>query len=249
VSVLVPFAQTSDASVPKVVRLRVPADQTLAGIPVTDEAIVVSIVPIEEEAISVCAFTSETIDVEALVTRAFVPALPAAKPAAREVDAVSVCAFTAEVTPAVAVLVFPFTTAATELEALCTSESVARDPVESPASVRVLVPLPHTSEASVPNEVNVRVPAAHTFVGIEVIALERVESVDASDAVCVFVFPFTTAAIDDEAVSVCAFTALVIPAVAVLVFPFTTAAIDDEAVVTTEDVFAFTIAAMEEDAV
>jgi hypothetical protein len=88
--------------------------------------------------------------------------------AAIEEDAVSVCAFTALVTPAVAVFVFPFTTAATEELALCTSDKVAKEPDESPASVSVLVPVPHTSDASVPNEVSVLVPAAHTLVGIPV---------------------------------------------------------------------------------
>lgn len=65
--------------------------------------------------------------------------------------------------------VFEFTTAATELEAFCTSDKVARDPDDKPAPVRVLVPFVHTSAASVPKPVRVRVPAAQTLAGIEVI--------------------------------------------------------------------------------
>lgn len=78
----------------------------------------------------------------------------------------SVFAFTAEVTPAVWEFVFAFTSATTEDDALCTSESVAREPAVSSAPVRVRVAELQTSVASVPKLESVRVPAAHTAVAV-----------------------------------------------------------------------------------
>jgi hypothetical protein len=116
-----------------------------------------------------------------------------------ELEAMSVCAFTFVVTPAVAVLVFPLTTAATEVEALCTSVRVASDPLERPAPV------------------SVRVTLDQTLPGIAIIEVASVLSEAPSDEDAVvtieFVFPFTTAASDEvavaSAVSVCPFTLFV----------------------------------------
>jgi hypothetical protein len=121
--------------------------------------------------------------VEALRICAFVLVLITA---ASELDAVPTTEF-----------VFPFTTAATELDAVWTSESVAREPTLRPAPVRVRVPFVHTSAASVPNVVRLRVPFAHTAAGrFKICAESDVEAVN----ICAFVFPFTTAAIELEAV-------------------------------------------------
>ena len=76
----------------------------------------------------------------------------------------------------------------------------------------VLVAALHTSVASVPNDVSVRVPAAHTFVGIDAMAVvieARDTFADATaaprevDAVSIveFVFAFTTDATDEVAVA------------------------------------------------
>lgn len=46
--------------------------------------------------------------------------------------------------------------------AVCTSDSVASEPAESPAPVKVRVPFSHTSAARVPKLVSERVPFAHT---------------------------------------------------------------------------------------
>lgn len=192
VSVLVPFAHTSEARVPNVVRERVPAAQTALGIPVTDDAIEVRVEPSDVDAFNTCAFVFALItvasDVDAVVT---VP------------ESVAICEF-----------VFPFTTVATEEVALCTSDNVASDPLESPAPVSVLVPFVHTSAASVPKVVSERVPDAHTAAGIPVTEVASTDRVEPSDV---------------EAVSTCR-----------LVFAFITVASDVEAVPTMELVFAFT---------
>jgi hypothetical protein len=128
--------------------------------------------------------------------------------------------------------VFAFTIAATDEEAVCTSDNVASEPDESEAPVSVRVPFVHTSAASVPKPVRVRVPAAHTFAGIEAIEEAIVERVEPSeeDAVSTvaFVFALITAASDDEAVCIVLF-----------VLPFMTVARDEEAVSTLLSVFAF----------
>ena len=67
-----PFVQTSEASVPKPVRVRVPAAHTLVGMAVIDEVMPVSIVPIEVEARLVFVLTVEATDVEALPTMVLV---------------------------------------------------------------------------------------------------------------------------------------------------------------------------------
>jgi hypothetical protein len=86
--------------------------------------------------------------------------------------------------------------------AVWTSDSVAREPDESPAPVRVRVPFAHTSEARVPNVVSERVPAAHTAVGTFVIDEASTVRVEPSevDAVriwrLVFVFIFDASDVD-----------------------------------------------------
>ena len=62
----------------------------------------------------------------------------------------------------------------TEVDALCTSESVAREPAVRPAPVSVRVAADQTSEASVPKVVSDRDPKAQTEAGIEVI-IEPIE--------------------------------------------------------------------------
>jgi len=144
---------TSVASVPKVVRLRVPTAHTAAGMPDTEDATEDRIEPIDDDAARtmelVLALTTAAIDEEAVRIAA------------------SVFALTSEVMPAVAEFVLALTTAATDDEALSISDSVASEPVSSPAPVRVRVALLHTSTASVPNEVSVLVPYAHTSAGID----------------------------------------------------------------------------------
>jgi hypothetical protein len=85
-------------------------------------------------------------------------------------------------------------TAASDEVAVCTSDSVASEPAESPAPVKVRVPFSHTSAASVPNPVRVRVPAAHTFVGMLVMEVTMVDRVEPSEVdalrTCAFVFVF-----------------------------------------------------------
>lgn len=129
------------------------------------------------------------------------------------------------------VSVFAFTTAAIEEEAVCTSESVAREPEESPAPVRVRVPFVHTSAAKVPKPVSVRLPAAQTLEGMSAIEAVMLESVDPSEVDAVstaaFVFALMTAAREEDAVCTVVF-----------VFAFMTAARDDEAVPTLLSVFA-----------
>jgi hypothetical protein len=89
-----------------------------------------------------------------------------------------------------------------DVVAVWTSDSVAREPDESPAPVRVRVPFAHTSEARVPNVVSERVPAAHTAVGTFVIDEASTVRVEPSevDAVriwrLVFVFIFDASDVD-----------------------------------------------------
>jgi hypothetical protein len=119
--------------------------------------------------------------------------------------------------------VFALTTAATELDAVETSDAVARDPELRPAPVSVRVPFTHTSAARVPNVVRLRVPFAQTAAGIPVTdaATEAIEDPSEEEAVFseVFVFALTatvpaeTAAPSDE---------LAVP-IAVFVFAFTLA--------------------------
>lgn len=200
-SVLVPLVQTSAASVPNDVRVRVPAAQTFVGIDAIEVAIDERDEPREVEAVStvafVLAFMKELRDVEAVRTVAFV------------------FAFTLAVS---AVIAEP-----SEEDAVCTSERVARLPEVSPAPVSVRVPFVQTSDASVPNDVSVRVPAAQTFVGIEAIddateAMDAPRDVDAVRTVA-FVFAFTKEPREVDAARTIAF-----------VFPFTTDATDDVAV-------------------
>ena len=58
----------------------------------------------------------------------------------------------------------PLTAVNIELVADSRLDAVARDPDVSPAPVRVLVALNHTSAARVPNEVSVLDPLPHTAV-------------------------------------------------------------------------------------
>jgi hypothetical protein len=82
--------------------------------------------------------------------------------------------------------------------------------------VRVLVPLFHTSAASVPKVVSERVPDAHTAAGIPVTEVASTDRVEPSDveavSTCRLVFAFITVASDVEAVPtmelVLAFTAV-----------------------------------------
>jgi hypothetical protein len=62
--------------------------------------------------------------------------------------------------------VFPFTTAATDEDAVCTSDNVASDPALKPAPVRVRVPAAQMSAAILVPDVSVRVAAAHTATGM-----------------------------------------------------------------------------------
>lgn len=144
----------------------------------------------------------EPSDVDAASTAVFV--LPFTT-AAIELDAMSVCAFTFAVTPAVAVFVFALTTAAIELDAALTSDWSASEPELKPAPVSVRVPFVHTSAASVPNVVRLRVPFAQTLPGIAVIDDASVVRVEPSDVEAVntalLVFPFITAASEVVAVT------------------------------------------------
>jgi hypothetical protein len=95
--------------------------------------------------------------------------------------------------------------------AVCTSESVAKDPAESPAPVKVLVPFVQTSAASVPKPVRVRVPAAQTAVAVSEASVPKVVServvavqtlvgiVRASEVEAVLVFAFTSATTEEDA--------------------------------------------------
>ncbi len=124
-SVLVPLVQTSAASVPKPVRVRVPAAQTLAGIEVIDEAIEVREAPKDEEAavtiVLVLVLTTAASEVEALRTAALVLLFTLAVPAV--------------------------IADASEEVAFWTSDKVANDPLVSPAPVRVRVAYVQTSAA------------------------------------------------------------------------------------------------------
>jgi len=122
-------------------------------------------------------------------------------------------------------LVLAFTTAARDDDAVCTSESVAKEPVSSEAPVSVRVPALHTSVASEPSEVSVRAPEAQTAAGIPAIEETTEESVEPSEEdaanTMLLVLALTTAATDEDAV-----------AMALLVLLFTLAATEVEAFVT-----------------
>jgi hypothetical protein len=91
---------------------------------------------------------------------------------ASEEDAARTVAFvlelTAEVIPLVCALVFALMTAASEEDAVVTSDCTAREPLERPAPVRVRVPAVHTSAARVPNESSVLPLYDQTLAGNEV---------------------------------------------------------------------------------
>lgn len=128
-------------------------------------------------------FTLPTWELVFAFTLEAIPAVPCANEVEAERTVALVLVLTAEAIPAVAVFVFPFTTLAMDEEAVAISDCTASDPVLKLAPVRVRVPLDHTSLARVPKLVRVRVPAAHTLVGIFVIANEIDESVVARPAV------------------------------------------------------------------
>lgn len=88
----------------------------------------------------------------------------------------------------------PFTTAATDDEAFCTSDKVASEPDVRPAAVRVRDAALQTSVASVPNEERVRTDAFQTFTGIEVAKDEDAARIAA------FVLALMTAASEEVAV-------------------------------------------------
>ena len=105
--------------------------------------------------------------------------------AASEVEAVKIALLVFELTddviPDVWVLVFALMFAASDVDAFTSAEfkdevavvmsdRVASEPEVRFAPVRVRVAEDQTSSASDPSEVNVRVPAAQTLVGIAVIA-------------------------------------------------------------------------------
>ncbi len=98
-----------------------------------------------------------------------------------------------------AVFVFAFTSATTDDDAFCTSDCTASEPESKPAPVRVRVPLPQTSEASVPNEVRVRAPDAQTLVGTNEIAEETDEIAAPREVEARLVFAFTSATTELEA--------------------------------------------------
>ena len=181
VRVRVPFVHTSAARVPKRVSVRVPAAHTLAGIDAIDEVIEENCAPNDDDAARTVALV-------------FVLILDAS-----EVEAAST---SASVFALIAVSLLVMAAPSDEL-AVCTSERVASAPEESPAPVSVLVLFVQTSAASVPNPVRVRVPAAQTAVGIEVIEVAIDESERPSDEDAVrterLVFALMTAARDDDA--------------------------------------------------
>jgi hypothetical protein len=189
VSVRVLLFHTSAASVPNVDRLLLPYAHTVAG----SDAII------------------EPIDVEALLIALFVFALITL---ASDDDAVpillSVLALTVVAILPVCVFVFELTCEVIELDALCMSDNVAREPEDKPAPVNVRVPLFHTSATSVPNVVILRDPYAHIVAGREVI-------IDPIELDAVFVFAFTNVTIELEAFAtvlfVFALTADVMPLV------------------------------------
>ena len=124
-SVLVPFVHTSAAKVPKPVSVRLPADQiSLTSVP-NDERVRTE----EFQTLTGMEVASEE---EAASTVA------------------SVLLFTALVIPEVALLVFAFTSATTELEAVCTSSRVASVPEVRLALVSERVPYAQTSAAVSP---------------------------------------------------------------------------------------------------
>ena len=124
-SVLVPFVHTSAASVPKPVRVRLPEAQ------ISDTSVpkVVSERVVEFQTLTGMEVASEE---DAASTVA------------------SVLLLTALVMPDVALLVFAFTSATTELEAVCTSSKVARLPEVSAEDVSERVPYAQTSAAVSP---------------------------------------------------------------------------------------------------
>jgi len=205
VRVLVPLVQTSEASVPKPVRVREPAAQTLAGIEEIEEAIPAIELPRDEEAVVTTVF------VFVLIT------------AASEEDAVSTVASVLLFTLAVPAEIAE----AREEVAVSTSDRVAREPDVRPAPVRVLVADPQTSEARLPKPVRVLVPAAHTLAGIEAIcAANELEALSTA----VLVFALIIAASDVDAVSTVASVLLVTSAV-----PAVMAEPSDEVAVSTSD--------------
>jgi hypothetical protein len=126
-----------------------------------------------------------------------------------------------ELAVATALTVFAFTTAASDVDAVVTSDCVASEPEESPAPVRVRVAELHTSTASVPNVVSERDEYAQTFAGIErmELAIEAIEAPRELEAAVTIalVFAFTTDASEEDA-----------PSTAALVFAFTRLATDVE---------------------
>ncbi len=199
--VRVPLVHTSAASVPKPVRVRVPAAQTLAGIEVMEEAIEVRDDPRDDEAVLVFALTSATTEEEAVATTVLVLLFTLAVPAV--------------------------TAAASEVDAVCTSESVASEPEVKPAPVRVRVAYVQTSAAV----------SAPPLLMLEIAASMLVASV----------FPIEPTVVIVE-VATCQ-TALGMPLIwdasevdARLVFAFTRPTIDDDAIATTVLVLLFTLA-------
>ena len=154
---------------------------------------------------------------------------------------------TALVIPEVALFVFAFTTAATEVDAVCTSESVASEPLERAADVSVLAPYDHISAAVMPAPPDMRETAISRFetrcfptepgvVKVDVAtfhilagSVARVAFADASDAPS-----------EVDAVSTAEFVFAVMfeasEVEAAFVFAFTTAATDDDADCTSERV-------------
>ena len=94
----------------------------------------------------------------------------------------------------------PFTTAAMDEEAVVISDCTAKEPEESVAAVSVRAAEDQTSDARVPKEESVRELYDHTSAGKDAIEETIEESVEAREAVCAFVFAFTTAVTDEVAV-------------------------------------------------
>jgi hypothetical protein len=180
-----------------------------------DAASMVALTPEVTPAVALFVFVLifEASEVDAASTVAFVFPFTTA---AIDDEAVAIALFVFAFTP-----VFPVVIAeATEDVAFSMSESVASDPLVSPAPVRVRVPFVQTSATSVPNPVSVRVPDAQTFAGIDAIE----ERIDVSEAPS-----------DEEAL-----------VTIVLVFALMFEASEVDAVSTVLFVFAFMIDAMDE---
>lgn len=149
---------------------------------------------------------------------------------ASEVDAAKTAAFVFAFTLVISALI----ALPSDDDAVVTSDWTARLPEERLAPVRVRVPLVQTSAASVPNPVSVRLPAAHTFAGMEVmddvievnVAPSEVEAV----STCAFVLALILEASELEAVNRDAFVfAFTLAVSAVIAEPK-----DEEAVVTSD---------------